>query len=112
MSTYAARHDGLERVLRGLGFLFSELVSTFVEPARRLSGRTLRNLETAAAVETDSISDTAAQQNHAPRPSLFERFRQSRARRAAEREFEALMWIDPRMRSEWEAMRDRAESGN
>ena len=112
MSTYAERHDGLDRVLRGLGFIFSELVSTLVKPVRRLSGRTLRHLETAAAVTPDNAPDVASQHEPAPRRSLFERFRESRARRAAEREFEALMWLDPRMRSEWEAMRDRAESAN
>lgn len=112
MSAYVERHDGLDRVLRGLGFIFSELVSALIEPVRRLSGRTLRHLETAADVDADASLDVASQQKRAERTSLLDRWRESRARRASEREFEALLWIDPRMRSEWQAMRDRADAAN
>ena len=110
MSTYAERHDGLDRVLRGLDFIAGELTFAILKPIRQLSRRTLRNLETAAAAPAGRAADVAMQHEPAPRRSLMDRIRESRARRAAEREFEALMWVDPRMRREWEAMRDRAES--
>lgn len=109
MSTDVLRHDGLDRLLRGIDFIFSKLVSAVFDPLRRLWARTVRNLKTAAAVKDADRSAAAPQQEDGSPPSLYVRWRAIRIRRSAEREFESLMSLDPRMRSEWEAIRDRAE---
>ncbi len=109
MSTDVLRHDGLDRLLRGIDFIFSKVVSAVVDPLRRLWARTVRNLKTAAAVKGGAKPGAAPQQTDEPRTSLLIRWREVRIRRNAEREFESLMSLDPRMRSEWEAIRDRAE---
>lgn len=109
MSTLAERHDGLDRVLRGLSFIVSELISAMPRRDRGLSGRTIRNLEIAADLPTSATVIAASQQSAVGQPSAYARWRQKRSARRADREFEALLQGDPRMRREFEAMRGRAE---
>jgi hypothetical protein len=98
MSTLVTHHNGLERVLRGVEVLV-EGVYGGVRDARNAAAQRDAQVE----ARTAEVPGAAA------KPSLFARFSANMARRRADREFEALMQADPRMRAEFMAAKARAE---
>lgn len=98
MSTLVTHHNGLERVLRGLELVVQGVYGGVLDA---------RNAAAQRGVQVDTR--TAEVSRAAAKPSLFARFKADMARRRADREFEALMQSDPRVRAEFMAAKARAE---
>ncbi|MFP5412954.1 MAG: hypothetical protein ACLGHB_08310 [Gammaproteobacteria bacterium] len=98
MSTLVTHHNGLERVLRGLEVVVQGVYGGVLD-ARNAAAQRGAQVDT----RTAEVSRAAA------KPSLFARFMADMAKRRADREFEALMQSDPRVRAEFMAAKARAE---
>ncbi|ODT37032.1 MAG: hypothetical protein ABS55_04495 [Lautropia sp. SCN 70-15] len=98
MSTLVTHHNGLERVLRGLEVVVQGVYGGVLDARNAAAQR-----DAQVGTRTAEVSRAAA------KPSLFARFMADMARRRADREFEALMQSDPRVRAEFMAAKARAE---
>jgi len=98
MSTLVTHHNGLERVLRGLEVVVQGVYGGLLDA---------RN----AATQRDMTAPAAKVEVSLPvrKAALFARLRAEMAQRRADREFEALMEADPRVRADFLAAKARAE---
>lgn len=101
MSTLVTHHDGLDRVLRGVQVVVEGLYAGFRGPLGATSASANAAAQHAVAASAESAP--------AAEPGLFARWVADRKRRRQEREFEALLMADPRMRSEFMAAKARSE---
>lgn len=98
MSTLTSGQGGLERALRGLELLVQGVYSGIGEARHAATQRTVRGF-----AHTNEIS------RRLPGASLFARLRAEMAQRRSDREFEALMREDPRVRTDYLRAKARAE---
>lgn len=98
MSTLVTQHNGMDRVLRGLEVVVQGVYGGLVD-ARNAAARQGAHEVTKSVEAPRTLA----------KPSLFARLSADMARRRADREFEALMKADPRLRAEFMAARARAE---
>ena len=89
MSTLVTHHNGMDRVLRGVEVVVQGLYGT---------GQGVRRAK-----------NVASQKTLGGQRGFFERLQAYFAQRRADREFEALMRTDPRIRAEFMAAKARAE---
>jgi len=98
MSTLVTHHNGMDRVLRGLEVVVQGVYGGLLDARNAAAQQSARE-----RVEMGAVSAAAA------KPSFFARLAADAARRRADREFEALMRADPRLRSDYMAAKARAE---
>ena len=98
MSTLVTQHNGMDRVLRGLEVVVQGVYGGLVDARNAAAQRDVRG-----------INDAVEAPRAAVKPALFARLRADMARRRADREFEALMNADPRLRADFMAAKARAE---
>ena len=111
MSTLVTHHEGMDRLVRGVEAVVDMLYGRgVVKTPSRVKGAEVRTAEVAPGVERPADADAAMQHIAVAMPrSLLSRWKADVARRRQDREFEALMRSDERLRSDFVAAKARAE---